>query len=94
MTTLPEPVAHDPGADWCACEPNSLDRCAYRRLADTVIEHLNPRDGDEAEESLCMSAVERAATYLRSLPCTCAPGYDDAPCGRCAALGLWHGEAR
>jgi hypothetical protein len=87
-------VIHDPKTDWCACEPGSLDRCDYRLLADAVEDALNVRDGDEAEVSLCIDAVENVAAYVRSLPCTCAPGYDEEPCGRCAAIGQWHGEAQ
>ena len=87
-------VIHDPQTDWCACEPNGPDRCDYRLLADTVIEQLNPPDGDEAEVSLCISTIEQIAAYVRSLPCTCLPRTSDAtePCGRCFALGQWHGK--
>jgi hypothetical protein len=85
-------VIHDPTTDWCACEPNGMNRCDYRLLADAVIEHLNPPDGDEAEVSICVTAVENIAAYVGSLPCACAPGYDDEPCGRCTALGQWHGR--
>lgn len=86
-------VIHDPETDWCACTPDGTSRCGYRLLADAVCEHLNPRDGDEAEVSLCMDSVKRAADYIRSLPCMCEPGGDE-PCGRCAALGQWHREER
>jgi hypothetical protein len=86
-------VIHDPKTDCCACPPGGVYRCDYRLLADAVEEHLNPPDGDEAEVSLCMNAVEQIADFVRSLPCTCAPGYDDEPCGRCRALGQWHAEA-
>ena len=87
-------VVHDPATDWCACEPNSMNRCSYRLLADAVVDELNPKDGDEGEESLCIDAIERVAAYVRSLPCTCTPGYDDEPCGRCEAIGQWHGKVR
>ena len=83
-------VIHDPETDWCACEPNGDARCDYRTLADAVIETLNPPDGDEAEVSLCITAVERIGAYVQSLPCTCV----DEPCGRCAALGQWTGRPR
>jgi hypothetical protein len=85
-------VIHDPRTDWCACEPDGYDRCGYRMLADKAIEQLNPPDGDAAEVSLCMDAIDRAAAYIKAQPCYCVAGYDDAPCGRCAALGEWHGE--
>ena len=85
-------VTHDPQTDWCACEPEGYWRCDYRLLADAVVAKLNPGDGDEAEVSLCIQAVERVAAYAASLPCTCTPGYDDGPCGRCAALGQRHGQ--
>jgi hypothetical protein len=85
-------VIHDPETDWCACEPNGANRCDYRMLADTVIEKLNPRDGDEAEVALCIAAVERIAAYVKSVPCICELSRDGEPCGRCAALGQWHGE--
>ena len=64
-------VIHDPKTDWCACEPNSMNRCDYRLLADTVIEKLNPSDGDEAEVAICVDAIERIAAYVASLPCIC-----------------------
>ena len=85
-------VIHHPETDACACEPLGDVVCDYRLLADGVIEHLNPSDGDEAEVYLCRQAVERAAAFIESLPCTCKPGFDDDPCGRCAALGQRHGE--
>jgi hypothetical protein len=85
--------AHDPDAD-CTCEPLSIDICEYRMLADAVIEHLNAPDGDEAEVSLCITAVQRVAAYVASLPCTCEPGYAHQPCGRCDAIGQWHGKPR
>jgi hypothetical protein len=85
-------VIHDPQTDWCACEPEGYWRCDYRLLADSVIDKLNPRDGDEAEVALCIAAVDRIAAYVTSLPCTCKPGPEDGPCGRCAALGQWDGE--
>ena len=84
-------VIHDPETDWCACEPESPDRCGYRMLADTVIGKLNPRDGDEAEVSLLMAAVERAAAYIERRPCECPELYGET-CGRCQALGQWHGR--
>lgn len=86
-------VIHDPATDWCACQPLSGNRCAYRLLADAIIEHLNPPDGDEAEEGICVTAVESIAAYVEGLECYCAPGYDGTPCGRCDALGQWHGKA-
>jgi len=82
---------HNPD-NLCNCEPGSIDACEYRMLADAVVEHLGPRDGDEAEVALCITAVERAGKFIASLPCTCKPGYDDDPCGRCSVLGQWHGE--
>ena len=86
-------VIHDPRTDWCACQPGAAVRCDYRLLADGIESSLAVRDGDESEVSLCIDAVERVAAYVRTLPCTCAPGYDKEPCERCAALGQWHGEA-
>ena len=85
-------VIHDPGTDWCACEPGGDVVCDYRLLADAVLEHLNPPGDDVAEVAICVSAVERIAGYVRSLPCTCGPGYDYPPCGRCAVVGQWHGK--
>ena len=38
------------------------------------------------------SVHDRLTAYVQSLPCTCAPGPYDGPCGRCAALGQWEGE--
>lgn len=86
-------VIHDPATDWCACPPNGDVVCDYRLLADAVIEHLNPRDGDEAEVGICCDAIANIASYVKSLPCTCKPGPYDGPCGRCDALGQWQGEA-
>jgi len=85
-------VIHDPATDWCACEPNGDEVCDYRLLADAVIARLNPRDGDEAEVALLIAAVARITAYVKSLPCTCKPGAENGPCGRCAALGQWEGE--
>jgi hypothetical protein len=87
-------VIHDPRTDWCACEPYGPVVCDYRLLADKVVDLLDPRDDDAAEVSACMDAVERVANYVKSQPCTCTPGHDDEPCGRCAAIGQWHGEVR
>jgi hypothetical protein len=66
-----------------------MNRCGYRLLADAVIEQLNPPDGDEAEVGICITAIEGIAAYVASLPCTCKPGPEDGPCGRCNALGQW-----
>jgi hypothetical protein len=85
-------VIHDPRTDWCACEPGGTDLCAYRMLADTVVERLNPRDGDEAEVSLCMAAVENAAAFIEAQPCYCLADYPDIPCPRCRVLGQWRGK--
>lgn len=80
-------VIHDPNTDWCACEPNSMDRCDYRLLADTVIEHLNPRGDDIAEVAICITAIERIAAFVATLICSCARIEDQEPCPRCAVLG-------
>lgn len=48
----------------CTCDPDGADRCDYRLLADTVIEHLDVRHDDAAEVALCATAVEEAATGL------------------------------
>ena len=72
----------------CNCEPYSASRCEYRLLADCVIEQLNPPDGEDAEVSICMDAVERIVTYVTGQPCACAG--DPARygvCPRCRALG-------
>lgn len=88
-------VIHDPRTDWCACEPNSMDRCGYRLLADAVIEAFNPRDGDEAEAALCMEAIETARSYIESQDCTCTPvsAAGGLACSRCHALGQISAEA-
>lgn len=85
-------VIHDPRTDWCACEPNGMNRCGYRMLADAVIEHLNPPDGDEAEVAICIIAVEQIAAFVQSVPCWCLSGNDVGPCERCEALGQRHGK--
>lgn len=85
-------VIHDPRTDWCACEPGGTDLCAYRMLADTVVEKLNPRDGDEAEVSLCMTAVENAAAFIEAQPCRCDDIGHGESCDRCRALGQWRGK--
>ena len=85
-------VIHDPETDACACEPLGDVVCDYRLLADAVIEHLNPGDDDAAEVAICIDAIASIAAYVESLPCTCEPGYDNEPCGRCAARGQWHGK--
>jgi hypothetical protein len=91
---FPGAVVHDPRTDWCACEPEGPGRCDYRLLADEVVKRLNPRDGGESEVSLCIGAVECAAEFIASQPCTCEPGWRTEPCGRCAALGRWHDDPR
>lgn len=82
---------HDPN-ELCDCEPEDLFRkgvCEYRLLADSVGNTLNVGDGDEAEVSLLISAVENAKTYIESQPCTCTlqdiAGWD--PCPRCRVIG-------
>ncbi len=85
-------VIHDPATDWCACEPHGKDRCDYRLLADTIIDQLNPPDGDDAEVAICMRAVGQAAEFIRGLPCTCPRRAGAEPCGRCAVLGQYQGE--
>jgi len=54
---------HNPD-NLCNCEPGSIDACEYRMLGDAVVEHLGPRDGDEAEVALCITAVERVAAQI------------------------------
>lgn len=51
---------------------------------------FNPSDDDAAQSAILERAVLAAASYIASLPCTCAPGDEDGPCGRCSALGRWH----
>lgn len=85
-------VIHDPRTDWCACEPNGTDRCEYRILADAIDGNFGVQDSDEAEVALLITTIERAATLIRSLPCTCEPGFGDEPCQRCRLMGQWHGE--
>lgn len=82
--------SHPADPDWCTCEPGGADRCEYRMLADAVSIGLNPHDGDEAEVSLLVTAVEKATAYILSLPCACEPGYSEEPCQRCAVTGRWH----
>jgi hypothetical protein len=85
--TMPE-VIHDPATDWCACEPNSDDRCGYRLLADEVIELFNPRDDDAAEVGICIDALGAAAEYIAAQPCTCPSDPDWwGACQRCQVLG-------
>jgi hypothetical protein len=92
-------AGHTPD-DHCTCEPDptgaAADRCEYRLLADGIIAQLNPPDGEDAEVSICLAAVESIAGYVRSLPCICPPGaadYDEDPCGRCQVLGMAAGKA-
>lgn len=80
--------------DLCDCEPNSLDECEYRLLADSIEAVIDVQDGDEAEVSLIIKAVIKAAAYIAAQPCTCAYGYEHGPCPRCDALGQWHGMSR
>ena len=83
-------VIHDPRTDWCACEPHGDVICDYRLLADAVIEHLNPPDGDEAEVGICITAIEQIADFVQSLICSCSRMDDDEPCPRCSVLGQRH----
>lgn len=92
-------AGHDPDEN-CTCHPDDLMNegiCEFRMLADSVGHAFNPPDADEAEVSILMTAVERAAEFIGSLPCTCPQGdhrpwADNEPCGRCAVLGQWHGK--
>jgi hypothetical protein len=63
------------------------DARAYRFLADKVIELFNPRDGEEAEESILADHLEMVAKFVQARACICAARPDGEPCGRCAALG-------
>jgi hypothetical protein len=97
QVTLKRRPAHDPDEP-CTCEPGDLmgkGICEYRMLADTIGTLLNPPDGDEAEVSILMTAVERAQAYIESQPCTCTAEdiADQMPCGRCAALGRLANQA-
>jgi hypothetical protein len=47
-----------------------------------------------AELSDLCATFGATAAYVASLPCTCQPGYDHDPCGRCDAIGQWHGKPR
>ena len=85
-------VIHDPATDWCACTPGGDVVCDYRLLADAVIEHLNPPDGDEAEVGICMAAIESIAGFVRAQPCICYLMADGEACGRCSVLGQRHGK--
>jgi hypothetical protein len=76
----------------CTCEPDDLfgkGVCEYRLLADCGGNTLNVADGDEAEVSLLITAVEQAKAYIESQPCTCTPEdiADWDACPRCRAIG-------
>jgi hypothetical protein len=86
-------VIHDPETDWCACESHGPARCDFRLLADTIIDQLNPPDGDDAEVAICMRAIARVAEFARSQPCTCPRRPAADPCDRCAVLGQYQGQA-
>jgi hypothetical protein len=84
-------AGHDPDEN-CTCHPDDLMHegiCEYRMLADKVGAALNPPDGDEAEVSLLMTAVEQAQEYIAAQPCTCTLEMvaDWDACPRCRALG-------
>ena len=64
----------------------------YRILADVITRRLNTLDDKENEAGVCAEAVNGIADYVEALPCTCEPGYDGEPCGRCRNLGQWHGK--
>lgn len=56
---------------------------------------FNPPDDDVAAESILADAVERAAQFIESLPCTCGAAPPDEygdrmPCDRCQAIGRDH----
>jgi hypothetical protein len=92
-------AGHDPDEN-CTCHPDDLmgeGICEYRMLADSAGEAFNPPDDDEAEVAVLVRAIERAAGFIGSLPCTCPQGdhrpwAGDEPCGRCAALGQFRGK--
>lgn len=37
---------------------------SYEMLRDAIIQHLNPWDGDEAEEAIMIEAIERAGKAI------------------------------
>jgi hypothetical protein len=64
----------------------------YEYIRDAVIEHLNPRDGDDGEAFLMVEAIKYAAETLVAIPCSCPPDagepeWESSPCARCQALG-------
>ena len=64
----------------------------YEHIRDAVIEHLNPRDGDDGEAFLMVEAIKYAAETLVAIPCSCPsdagePEWESLPCARCQALG-------
>jgi len=50
-------------------------------------------DGDEGQEYILGRAVERAARFIASLPCTCDMPDGDL-CQRCLCIGCGYGEHR
>lgn len=69
---------------------------AYFRdvLGNALVYLLNPPDDDAAFEHVVVQALVGAVEFIEEQPCTCAPGDDDSPCDRCAALGRWHDEVQ
>jgi hypothetical protein len=40
-------------------------QASYEVVRDAIIQHLHPRDGDEAEEAIMIEAVEQAANAIK-----------------------------
>lgn len=78
-------------ARWLADGPAAhAEAQEYQELGDEIRDRFNPADGDEAYVALLIKAVQRAAAFIESIPCSCdADALDGSvdPCNRCAALG-------
>lgn len=67
----------------------------WDRQMERMIDWFNPPDGEDACESICMDAVERAYKFAESQPCTCAARAGEVfdPCSRCQVLGRLKNKA-
>lgn len=60
---------------------------SYEMVRDAIIQHLNPWDGDEAEEAIMIAAIERAAKALNHVLDLDADGVIALPPGSLQQVG-------
>lgn len=74
-----------------AYDPRTDDEIDHDAYVAAIIHAFNPPDGDGAQASLLLHALDQAHALIVAQPCTCPEpdeyGYRVPPCTRCSALG-------